>query len=413
MPVYAYKGVSSAGRNTKGTISAENLRAARSRMRTDGVYLTDIRETDARIDRKGDGEAGSSILNRSFQLPVRIPTQERAIATRQLATLVGAGIPVVESLGALVEQIEHSALKAVFAQVRDKVNEGSSLADALVSTGKFDTLYVSMIRAGEASGALDRVLQRIADYMEDQVRLTSKVTSIIVYPAVMLGFALVVVALLVTVVLPQITSLLLSLGEELPFYTRWVIAGSDFVRGWWWALLGLGVLAYIALRAVVQTERGRQVADRTKLRLPVLGRVIRIVAIARFTRTLSSLLSGGVNIVQSLEISRHVANNAVIADAIDDARTSILEGATLAKPLRLSGEFPPMVITMVEVGERAGDLEAMLAKVAETYDEQVETTVTRLTSLMEPLLILLMVGIVLVIIMATLMPLLSITNSLQ
>ena len=268
----------------KETISAENLRAARSRMRTDGVYLTDIRETDARIDRKGDGEAGSSILNRSFQLPVRIPTQERAIATRQLATLVGAGIPVVESLGALVEQIEHSALKAVFAQVRDKVNEGSSLADALVSTGKFDTLYVSMIRAGEASGALDRVLQRIADYMEDQVRLTSKVTSIIVYPAVMLGFALVVVALLVTVVLPQITSLLLSLGEELPFYTRWVIAGSDFVRGWWWALLGLGVLAYIALRAVVQTERGRQVADRTKLRLPVLGRVIRIVAIARFTR---------------------------------------------------------------------------------------------------------------------------------
>jgi len=382
-------------------------------MRTDGVYLTEIRETDARIEKKEDGESGSSILNRSFQLPVRIPTQERAIATRQLATLVGAGIPVVESLGALVEQIEHSALKAVFAQVRDKVNEGSSLADALVATGKFDTLYVSMIRAGEASGALDRVLQRIADYMEDQVRLTSKVTSIIVYPAVMLGFALVVVALLVTVVLPQITNLLLSLGEELPFYTRWVIAGSDFVRGWWWALIGFGLMAYIGLRAAVRTERGRQVADRAKLRLPVLGRVIRIVAIARFTRTLSSLLSGGVNIVQSLEISRHVANNAVIADAIEDAKTSILEGATLAKPLRLSGEFPPMVITMVEVGERAGDLEAMLAKVAETYDEQVETTVTRLTSLMEPLLILLMVGIVLVIIMATLMPLLSITNSLQ
>ena len=382
-------------------------------MRTDGVYLTEIRETDARIDKKEDGQSGTSILNRSFQLPVRIPTQERALATRQLATLVGAGIPVVESLGALVEQIEHSALKAVFAQVRDKVNEGSSLADALVATGKFDTLYVSMIRAGEASGALDRVLQRIADYMEDQVRLTSKVTSIIVYPAVMLGFALVVVALLVTVVLPQITSLLLSLGEELPFYTRWVIAGSDFIRDWWWALIGFGFLGYLGLGALVRTERGRLVADRTKLRLPVLGRVIRIVAIARFTRTLSSLLSGGVNIVQSLEISRHVANNAVIADAIDDAKTSILEGATLAKPLRLSGEFPPMVITMIEVGERAGDLEAMLAKVAETYDEQVETTVTRLTSLMEPLLILLMVGIVLVIIMATLMPLLSITNSLQ
>lgn len=412
MPVYAYKGVSSAGKNLKGTLSAENIRAARARMRTDGVYLTDIQETDTRSEPKtADSKSGASRF--SIELPVRIPTTERAMATRQLATLVGAGIPLVESLGALVEQVEHAALKSIFAQVRDRVNEGASLADALAATDKFDTLYVSMIRAGEASGALDKVLVRIADYLEDQVRLSSKVTSILVYPAVMLGFAVVVVALLVTIVLPQITSLLLSLGEELPFYTRWVIGGSEFVRSWWWALLiGFGA-AFFGFRAVGRTPRGRATLDRTYLRMPIFGRVIRIVAIARFTRTLSSLLSGGVNIIQSLDIARHVANNTVIAEAITNARTSVLEGASLAAPLRQSGEFPPMVITMVEVGERAGDLESMLAKVAQTYDEQVETTVTRMTSLMEPLLILLMVGIVLVIILATLMPLLSITNSLQ
>jgi general secretion pathway protein F len=221
------------------------------------------------------------------------------------------------------------------------------------------------------------------------------------------------VTLLVTVVLPQITGLLLSLDQELPIYTRAVIGGSEFVRSWWWAILIVLVMAIAGFRAFVGTETGRAAFDRLSLRLPVVGRVVRVVAIARFSRTLSSLLGGGVNIVQSLEISRHVANNTVLADAIDDARTSILEGASLAVPLRSSGQFPPMVITMVEVGERAGDLEAMLVKVAQTYDEQVETTITRLTSLLEPLLILLMVGIVLVIIMATLMPLLSITNSLH
>jgi general secretion pathway protein F len=413
LPVYAYKGVTNAGKSQKGTISAENLRAARARMRIDGVFLTEIQEaTETRADTKAR-ESGRAASRFTFELPVRIPTPERSIATRQLATLVGAGIPLVESLSALVEQIEHSALKSVFANVRDRVNEGSSLADALTSTRKFDTLYISMIRAGEASGALDKVLERIADYLEDQVRLASKVTSILVYPAVMLGFAMLVVAVLVSVVLPQITSLLLSLGGELPFYTRWVIAGSEFARSYWWAILVVVGLVIASFRAFGRTPRGRDMIDRTVLRLPIAGRVVRTVAIARFTRTLSSLLSGGVNIVQSLEIARHVANNSVIAAAIDNARTSVLEGATLAKPLRQSGEFPPMVITMVEVGERAGDLEAMLAKVAQTYDEQVEATVTRLTSLLEPLMILVMVGIVLMIIMATLMPLLSITNSLN
>ena len=409
MPVYSYKGVSGGGKSVKGTVSAENMRAARSRMRVDGVFLTQIEESES-SETASKASKGSRF---HFELPTRIPPLQLSIATRQLATLSSAGIPLIECLSALVEQIEHSSLKGVFAQIRDRVNEGSALADAISSTGKFDTLYISMVRSGEASGALGTVLNRVADYLEDQVRLASKLTSIFVYPAVLLGFAMLVVAMLVTVVLPQITNLLLSLGQELPFYTRMVIGASDFARAWWWAILGVMVLAVIGFRAFRNTESGRVIVDRAILRLPLLGRVVRVVAIARFSRTLSSLLSSGVGIIQSLDISRHVARNSVIEEAISDARASVLEGASLAQPLRASGEFPPMVITMVEVGERAGDLEAMLAKVAQTYDEQVETTVTRLTSLLEPLLILVMVGIVLFIMMATLMPLMSVTSSLQ
>jgi len=411
VPVYAYKGVSSSGRAARGTVSAENLRLARAKMRGEGIFITEIAETDS-PPRSRSVQAGRGTRFR-LRLPSRIPGSELSLATRQLATLVGAGIPLVEALTALVEQIEHATLKSTFAQVRERVNEGASLADALSATHKFDTLYISMIRAGEASGALDMVLERIADYLEEQVRLTSKVTSIMVYPAVMLAFAGGVVVVLVTVVLPQITSLLEALDQELPFYTRWIIGGSDFVRTWWWALLAAGGAGIALLRAVLRSERGRARFDRLSLRLPIVGRIVRSVAIARFSRTLSSLLAGGVGIVQALDISRHVANNTVIGEAISDARTSILEGASLAAPLRASGQFPPLVTTMVQVGERAGDLESMLSKVAETYDEQVEATITRLTALLEPFLILVMVGIVLVIILATLMPLLEITNSLR
>ncbi len=382
-------------------------------MRQDGIFLTNIGETNLQATAPDD-EAGGGLsrFNRSFTLGRRIPALERSVATRQLATLTGAGIPLVEGMSALVEQIEHNYLKSVMAQVRDRVNEGASLADALQDSGEFDNLYISMIRAGEASGSLDSVLLRIADYLEEQVRLQGKISSILMYPAFMLVFTGLVVVALVTWVLPQITGLLLSLDQDLPFYTDWVIRGSAFVREWWWALLLVGVGGFAAFRTAIKTERGRTVWDRIKLQLPVVGRIIRVVAIARFSRTLATLLAAGVGIVQSLDIARYVTNNAVMSQVIDGARTAILEGASLAVPIKASGEFPPMVTTMIEVGERSGELEAMLDKVANTYDEQVESTIAKLTSLIEPVLILVMVAIVLVIILATLMPLLQITNSL-
>lgn len=410
--MYAYKGVSQSGKTTRGTVTAESLRVARAKMRSGGIFLTEINETQGGAAADPTAKRESKGLNVEFHLPVRIPAIERAMSTRQLATLVSAGVPLVESLNALVDQTEHRALKGVFAQVRDKVNEGSSLADALVSTHQFDNLYVSMVRAGEASGALDAVLSRIADYLEDQVRLNSRVLSIMTYPLFMLAFAMVVVGVMVTLVLPQITELLVSQNIELPWYTSAVIGTSDVVRGYWWLILMAVIGIGFGYRAISRTAWGRSWLDHFWLRFPVIGRVIRFLAIARFTRTLGSLLASSVNIVQALNIARHVANNSVFEEAADAARESILEGAALAVPLRQSGQFPSLVTTMVEVGERSGDLEGMLIKVADTYEEQVETSVTRLTSLLEPVLILVMVGVVLIIIMAVLMPMMQLTESI-
>jgi general secretion pathway protein F len=407
MPVYAYRGVNRAGRTIRGQVDAESARSARSKLRLQGIFLTDLAEGGAEA---GPREAHGT--RRRFRLR-RIAPLDLALATRQLSTLVGAGIPLVSALGALTEQVENTRLKSVIAGVRDRVNEGAALADSLTQSGAFSDLYVGMVRAGETGGALEQVLARLAEYLESQVRLRNKVGSILIYPLVMFGFALVVVAALVTVVLPQITQLLTSLGQELPIYTRAIIALSEFARSWWWAVGLAGLALFVGVRGLTRSQAGRRRWDGLKLRLPVLGRVVRLLAISRFTRTLSTLLAGGIPIVRALDVAKHVAHNVVLGDAIDTARGSITEGASLATPLRASGEFPAMVVHMVDVGERSGELEAMLAKVADTYDEQVETAVTRLTALLEPMLILLMVGIVLVIIFATLTPLLQITRSLQ
>ena len=408
MPVYAYKGVTEGGRSTKGHLDAESLRGARAKLKRDGIFLTEITE-GGEVAPAGRASGGLASRLPSLQ---RVSALDLALATRQAATLLGAGIPLVESLRALTEQVESPRLKSVFAQVRDRVNEGSAFADALAATGIFPDLYIGMVRAGEAGGALETVLTRLADYLEGQVRLRNKVGSVLIYPSVMLGFAMLVVGALVTVVLPQITQLLASLNQPLPFYTRWIIAGSEFTAEWWWALLLALAAGLTAFRMAIRTERGRVVYDRVRLRLPVIGRLVRLLAISRFTRTLSTLLAGGLPITRALHTAGEVAANTVIADAVATARVSVTEGASLAQPLRASGEFPPLVTHMVQVGEQSGELEAMLGKVADTYEEQVETAVTRLTALLEPFLILIMVGIVLVIILATLVPLLQVTSSL-
>jgi len=410
VPVYAYKGVTAAGKKTRGHLDAESPRSARARLRRDGVFLTELEEGRRSDVRSAAAPGRFAISLPSFQ---RVSALDLALMTRQLSTLIGAGIPLVSALRALTDQVESARLKGVLGQIRDRVNEGSALADAMAAGGGvFPDLYIGMVRAGEAGGALETVLERLADYLESQVRLRNKVSSILIYPTVMFLFACVVVGALVTVVLPQITELLASLNQPLPFYTRWIIALSHFTRDFWWAILAVGVAVVLAFRTVVRTERGKALYDRVRLRLPVVGRLVRLLAISRFSRTLSTLLSGGLPITRALQTAGEVTGNTVIASAIDAARHSITEGASVAAPLRASGEFPPMVTHMIEVGEQSGELETMLSKVSDTYEDQVETTVTRLTALLEPILILIMVGIVLVIILATLVPLLEITSSL-
>ena len=408
MPVYAYKGVTDAGRSTRGYVDADSDRSARVKLRREGVFLTELVESEG-----GVRSVRAPVRRLSFAWMRPVSGTDLAIATRQLATLIGAGVPLVEALGALTEQVESARLKGVIGRVRDRVNEGASLADAMAEGGPFGDLYVSMVRAGETGGALETVLERLADYLESQVRTRNKVVSILIYPAMMFVVAIGVVILLVTVVLPQITQLLESLNQPLPFYTVAIIEVSNFVRSWWWALLLFGAAVAVVLRSLVRTERGREVFDGFKLRVPVFGKVVRQLSISRFTRTLSTLLAGGIPIVRALDISKHVANNVVIGAALDRAKESITEGASISAPLRASRQFPPLVTHMVDVGERSGELEAMLAKVAETYDEQVENSVTRLTALLEPALILLMVGLVLAIILSTLVPLLELTSAIQ
>jgi general secretion pathway protein F len=329
------------------------------------------------------------------------PGTDLAIATRQLATLLGAGIPLVESLGALTEQVEHARLKSVIGQVRDRVNEGATLADALARAGPFSNLFVSMVRAGETGGALEQVLRRLADYLESQVRTRNRVLSIMLYPIMMMGFAVLVVAR----------------------SSRWCAADHQLPRAWTMppstpadhrlASPGLWGRSRRGVGSAAAAAPHRARPARLKLRRLPVRRVVRLVAISRFTRTLSTLLAGGIPIVRALDVSKHVAANVILGEAVDAARTSLTEGATLAAPLRACGEFPPMVVHMVDVGVRSGALEAMLAKVADTYDEQVETAVTRLTALLEPMLILIMVGIVLFIILATLVPLLELTSAIR
>jgi general secretion pathway protein F len=407
MPVFEYTGVAAGNRTRRGWVDAESLSGARQKLRAEGIYPTDLRE--------GSTSSGLSDWLARLKLPQlrRVPALELALFSRQLATLISAGIPLVESLGALTEQIENERLKNVVGRIRETVNEGSTLADAFGEHPQvFSELYRGMVRAGESSGTLELVLRRLGDYVESQMELRNKVTNAMLYPMIMIAASAAVTGALLIWVIPTITQLLRDLDQPLPLATLVVIAVSDFLIDWWPVLLVALTVGFLAFNRAVRSERGRLAWDRLKLSLPVLGRSVRLVAISRFARTLSTLLGGGLPIVRALDIAGTVADNAVIAESVSEARDSITRGSTIAAPLRQSGEFPAMVTHMISVGESSGELEGMLAKVADTYDELVENSLNRLTTLMGPLLLIIVAGLVVLIIVSTLLPLLSLTAAL-
>jgi general secretion pathway protein F len=382
-------------------------------LRKDGVYLTESRAADAAA--AATGKAKGAGLSREVDLGkffgAGVGAQELAVATRQLSTLVGAGIPLADSLTALVEQVEHPRLKRILGTVKQKVNEGSSLADALGEHEKvFTTLYVNMIRAGESSGALDVVLQRLADFTENAAQLRNKLIGAMLYPAIMVLVGFTIVGILFVVVIPKVTKIFDDMQVTLPWTTRILIAVSTFAQNdWYLVLIGVPLLV-LAVRAWIRTPGGTHWWHKLQLRVPVFGELIRMLAISRFAKTLATLLKSGVPLLTSLDIVKNIVHNTILSKVIQDARDAIREGESIAAPLKRSGQFPPLVHHMIAIGEKSGQLEEMLQNVAKSYDSQVDMRITALTSLLEPVMIVVMGAGVAFIVFSILMPIMQLNT---
>jgi general secretion pathway protein F len=405
MPVFEFKALDQRGKTIEGLKEADSPKTLRSTLRRDGLFLTEV------LGQKEAAAAAKREVSVRRWLGGRISADDVAITTRQLAVLVGAGVPLVEALGALVDQVDHERMKRIVSDVRQRVNEGGSLADALATHGKvFSTLYVNMIRAGESSGALEIVLVRLADFTESQARLRSKVIGTLTYPAAMICIGTVIMGILFTVVIPKITKIFEDTKVTLPWTTRALIGFSTTVHDWWWAFLLFFAAVVALLVRWRRTPTGRAAWDSWVLTAPLFGSLIRQIAIARFSRTLATLLKSGVPLLTSLDIVKNIVGNVRLQTVVEDSRAAIQEGESIAAPLKRSGEFPPLVYHMVAIGERTGQLEEMLTNVANAYEAQVDTKIGALTSLLEPLMIVAMGAVVAFIVFSILMPILQINT---
>jgi general secretion pathway protein F len=425
MPVFEYRGLSEAGKNVNGLLEADSPKTLRAALRKSGVYLTEVvREAQAPKPGARSGAkpgvpapaAGSRDVNLSLTKLARgrISTDDISITTRQLATLLGAGVTLVEALTALVDQAEKDKLKRVLSEVKQKVNEGSSLADALVPHQRiFGTLYVNMIRAGEHSGALDAVLLRLADFTEGQAKLKQKILGTLLYPAIMVVIGGGILTMLMTVVVPKVTKIFSDMQAALPWTTQLLIFVSDTLQNYWWiffpSIIGAGFLFFRWMRS----PTGKPVFDRYLLKAPVVGGLVRMIAIARFARTLATLLKSGVPLLTAMDIVKNVVTNTVLAEVVEKARDSIREGESIANPLKRSGQFPALVHHMIAIGERSGQLEDMLLSVADSYENQVEVKIGALTALLEPLIIVGMGAVIAFVAFSILMPILQLNTSIH
>ena len=403
MPIFEYRGFNQAGRAVDGIREAESPKGLRALLRKEGVFVSEVKAEEVKKRETAEEQAD---VRRIWS--GRISAEEVSIMTRQLATLIGAGIPLVEALTALVDQIDHERLKRVVSQVKQRVNEGSTLADAMALHPRiFSQLFVNMIRAGEHSGALHVVLVRLADFTEAQARLRSKVMGTMAYPIIMVIVGSLIMGVLLTVVVPKVTKMFDDMRMTLPLPTRILMFFSNNMQRYWYLILGTMLLSAYGFWRYIHTPNGRLWWDRKTLEAPIFGKLVRMLAIARFSRTLSTLLKSGVPLLTAMDIVKAIVTNTILSGVIDQSRDAIKEGESIAAPLRRSGEFPPMVYHMVAIGERSGQLEEMLLNVANAYDAQVETRMTALTSLLEPVMIVGMGGVVAFIVMAILLPILQ------
>lgn len=400
MPVYKYKAINEKGRTIQGVLDAESPKSATEKLKRQGIFLSSLNEVKKEKPR-------------SFSLFRGVSTSELALTTRQFSTLISAGLPLEASLVALSEQTEDARLGPVLTQVRDRVSEGSSLANALNEHPTvFSGLYVNIVRAGEASGTLDVVLLRLADFLEKQQALRSRVRSALAYPIFMFFIGTGVLFFMMSYVIPRIAKIFEESRKALPFITELLIGFSSFLSQNLFVLLIVSISLLFLIYRLTKTERGGAFFDRLALKFPIFGRITRMVIISRFTRTLGTLLASGIPLLSAIEIGEAVVGNTVYTEALRSVRENIKEGTSIASPLRESGAFPPLVTRMIDVGEQTGELEEMLLKIADTYDLQVETSVSTLTSLLEPVMIVVMGAVVGFIVFAILLPIFDLTSTI-
>ncbi|MBX7255870.1 MAG: type II secretion system inner membrane protein GspF [Candidatus Hydrogenedentes bacterium] len=402
MAVFEYQALAKTGKTVRGTIDADTPAAARRKLREQELHPTRIEATFEK-SATGREERGAGLS--------RISQRDLALMTRQLAVLLKAGMPLVEALTALIAQTSSPRLRKIIFDVRDRVNEGVSLADAMASHQKvFSELFVNMIRAGESSGALESVLARLADITERNVRMKHKITSMLAYPVLMAFVGFGVVTFLMAFIVPKIVQIFEKQDRELPTITKVMMGTCYFIKDWWILIIAAAIGSYVLWRMWVSRPDGRLKWDKLKLRLPLLGPLYVKMTSARFARTLGTMLQSGLTMMTALDVVKTVVQNRVIEGLMDDVKSSVRRGRDLATPLQETGYFPPMLIHMIELGQRSGELESMLTQVADTYDEDIELTVNGIVSLLEPMMILVMGALVGTLVMSILLPIFEMSS---
>ncbi len=408
MAQYEVIGTDKAGKSMKIFIESDSTRNARLEAKKRGMIPLDVRVSDGKeIAKQKEAPTGFSSMG-------GLSSNEIASLTRQIAVLVKSHVPIVESLSALVDQTEKAKTKKVLMSIRQSVKEGKSLGDSFAQFPKlFNRVYVNMVRAGESSGRLDVVLMRLADFYENQLKQKQKVQGALAYPIIIVIVAMIAMVVIFTFVIPNITKVFDSLNQAMPWSTRLLIGASEFFKKYIWPIAMGGLAAMVFLERFVATEKGRDTKDRLLLKLPLIGGLMRLIAVSRFSRTLGTLLQSGVPMLVSLQIAKNVVNNTVFERAIETVSGQVEEGKSLGLALKQTGEFPPIVIHMVGVGEKSGELEDMLTNVSENYDREVDSAMEIMTSVLSPIMIVLMVAFVGFIMMAVLGPLMQLNQFAQ
>lgn len=407
MPVFGYRGLAADGRSVSGVIDADSPRGARGKLRSLGIFPTDVNEEVAASPRRSLGDWLPGLRH-------KMPADDVALLTRQLGSLLGGGVPLLDALTVLSDQANKPFVKKMLSQVREKVREGVSLANAMAEHPEsFSELYVHMVRAGEQAGALETVLDRLADYGESQAELLRKVRGALTYPAIMMLVGTAIMGFLVTYVIPQLSTIFSQTNQALPITTQVLVGFSNFLTEDWWLILlviaGLGA----SFSYWISTKRGRYTYDTWILKVPYLGQTVTKVVSARFARTLATLLASGVQVLPAMDAVKLIMTNRRLADAIQDSRDSIREGHGMGATLARSGLFPPMLVEMIRVGERSGELEPMLEKAATAYEREVAASLSQMTTLLEPVMTIVMAAMIVFMILAVLMPIFQLNQLMQ